>query len=382
MEQLPNIVKPKRSEGVPKETPERNSLEPIARTLSHAFPDATWGSVGAISRADYFAAGMQEQLRILARAVATDAAANAVTAHDVVRALGEADDEKVRAVAAFAVPVLFAAPNDQLKALRVTGAFAGTWPHEASAGIVHQIAFDLGANSVISHALDWITDDNEAVRRLATESLRPRLMMAPHLVDLKADPTPLRMLYEPLLDDPSMYVRNSVANGINDVSKDHPEAVLRWAGEWLSGSPSERTRKLLKRGLRTLVDEGNAEALGLLGYAGPEAFSARWHSDLPEVVHLNEKVRFEIDLANESDAPAAPVVTMRLEFPGRASAVRTSTYQMWRGTLAPSARRAISKTIHFADKSRQPLEPGKVGARVQVSGADALAGEFRFTRGT
>ena len=380
MTQLPTIVEPKRSEGVPKETPERNSLEPIAHTLSRAFPDATWGSLVAISRDAYFATGMQEQLRMLARAVATDAAANGVAAHDVVGALGEADDEKVRAVAAFAVPLLYAAPDDQLNALRVTGAFAGTWPHEASAGIVHQIAFDLGAGAVMPHALDWITDEDEAVRRLATESLRPRLMMAPHLVDLKADPTPLRMLYEPLLGDPSMYVRNSVANGINDVSKDHPEAVLLWAGEWLSGSPSERTRKLLERGLRTLVDEGDPEALSRLGYAGPEAFSASWHADLPEVVHLNEKVRFEIDLANETDAHAQAVVLMRLQFPGRGSAVRTSTYQVWKGTLAPSARRTIGKMIHFADKSRQPLEPGMVAARVQVSGADALVGEFRFTR--
>ncbi len=381
MKQLPNIVEPKRSEGVPKETPERNSLEPIAHTLSHAFPDATWGSLAAISRAAYFAAGMQEQLRMLARAVATDAAANALAAHAVVGALGAADEEKVRAAAAFAVPLLYATPDDQLKALRGTGAFEGTWPHEASAGVVHQIAFDLGASEVIPHALDWITDEDEAVRRLATESLRPRLMMAPHLADLKTDPTPLHALYEPLLDDPSPYVRSSVANGINDVSKDHPGVVLQWAGEWLSGSPSAHTRTLLERGLCTLLDEGNPEALGLLGYAGPEAFSASWHSALPDVVHLNEKVRFEIDLANKSDGPAQAVVMMRLEFPGRGSAVRTSTYRVWRGTLAPSARRTIGKMIHFADKSRQPIQPGRVSASVQVSGAAALAGEFRFTRG-
>jgi 3-methyladenine DNA glycosylase AlkC len=325
---------------------------------------------------------MQEQLRILAHAVATDAAANGIAAHEVVGELGTADDEKVRAVAAFTVPLLYSAPDDQLKALRITGAFAGTWPHEASAGVVHQIAFELGASKVIPHALDWITDDDEAVRRLATESLRPRLMMAPHLADLKTDPTPLRSLYEPLLDDPSLYVRNSVANGINDVSKDHPGMVLRWAGEWLSCSPSAHTRKLLERGLRTLVDEGNPETLGLLGYAGPEAFSTSWHSALPEVVHLNEKVRFEIDLANDSDAPAQAVVLMRLEFPGRGSAVRTSTYQVWKGTLAPSTRRTIGKVIHFADRSRQPIEPGRVSARVQVSGADALTGEFSFTRAT
>ena len=177
MNRHPNIVEPKRGEGVPKETPERNSLEPIVRTLSHAFPEATWDSLVAISRADYFAAGMQEQFRILASAVVADAAASAVASDDVTSALGTADDEKVRAVAAFAVPLMYSEPDEQLKALRLTGAFEGTWPHEASAGIVHQIAFDLGASSVISHALDWITDGDEAVRRLATEALRPRLMM-------------------------------------------------------------------------------------------------------------------------------------------------------------------------------------------------------------
>ena len=49
MERHPNTVEPKRSEGVPKETPERNSLEPLAGSLSHAFPRASWSTLAAVS---------------------------------------------------------------------------------------------------------------------------------------------------------------------------------------------------------------------------------------------------------------------------------------------------------------------------------------------
>ena len=171
-----------------------------------------------------------------------------------------------------------------------------------------------------------------------------------------------------------------MANGINDVSKDHPGVVLLWAAEWLSGSPSDETRKLLERGLRTLIDEGDAEALALLAYAGPGTFGAGWHSALPEVVQVNEKVRFEIDLTNESDAPARAVVIMRLELPGRGSAVRSSTYRVWKGTLPPSTGRTIAKTVHFAN-NRRPIEPGRSMYACRCPEVMRWQGVFRLTRG-
>ncbi len=38
----------------------------------------------------------------------------------------------------------------------------------------------------------------------------------------KKDPTPVLEVLEKLKDDPSLYVRRSVSNSLNDIAKDHP----------------------------------------------------------------------------------------------------------------------------------------------------------------
>jgi 3-methyladenine DNA glycosylase AlkC len=70
------------------------------------------------------------------------------------------------------------------------------------------------------------------VRRLVSEATRPRLPWAAQLRRLMADPTPNIELLEGLVDDPSDYVRRSVGNHLNDISKDHPALAVDLARRW------------------------------------------------------------------------------------------------------------------------------------------------------
>ena len=69
-------------------------------------------------------------------------------------------------------------------------------------------------------------------------------------------------LLDALVDDPSPYVRRSVANHLNDIAKDHPALALDLARRWLSrdGPPGRRATAL-----RTLVKRGDPQALELAG---------------------------------------------------------------------------------------------------------------------
>ena len=75
--------------------------------------------------------------------------------------------------------------------------------------------------------LEWADHPNEHVRRLASEGIRPRLPWAQALPLFKRDPSPIVPILEKLKRDPSLYVRKSVANNLNDIAKDHPELVMR-----------------------------------------------------------------------------------------------------------------------------------------------------------
>jgi len=110
----------------------------------------------------------------------------------------------------------------------------------------------------------WSTHANEHVRRLASEGCRPRLPWAMGLPDFKRDPSPILPILEQLKTDDSEYVRRSVANNLNDISKDHPELALQLAARWLKQFPE--TRQLVKHACRTLLKQGNQKAMKLFGY--------------------------------------------------------------------------------------------------------------------
>lgn len=100
---------------------------------------------------------------------------------------------------------------------------------------------------------DWTADPSPHVRRLVSEGTRPRLPWGMRLNQFIADPTPALVLLESLKNDPSEYVRRSVANHLNDVTKDNPEAALAALRRWNDGSPSPEVAWITRHALRSLV---------------------------------------------------------------------------------------------------------------------------------
>lgn len=113
--------------------------------------------------------------------------------------------------------------------------------------------------------LAWADHPNEHVRRLASEGIRPRLPWAQALPLFKRDPSPIVPILEKLKRDPSLYVRKSVANNLNDIAKDHPELVIRLAAAWIG--EDAKTDWIIRHGCRTLIKQANPQIMALFGYA-------------------------------------------------------------------------------------------------------------------
>ena len=110
----------------------------------------------------------------------------------------------------------------------------------------------------------WSKHDNEHIRRLASEGCRPRLPWAISLPPFKQNPSAILPVLESLKQDPSLYVRRSVANNLNDISKDNPQITLEVASTWWG--QHEDTDWLIRHSLRTLLKQGNRQALQLTGF--------------------------------------------------------------------------------------------------------------------
>lgn len=98
--------------------------------------------------------------------------------------------------------------------------------------------------------------------RLVSEGSRLRLPWGLRLKSFVTDPKPLLPLLEALKDDPSEYVRRSVANSLNDIAKDHPDLVVEIAARWLKRASKERAR-LVRHSCRKLVKAGHKKTLRL-----------------------------------------------------------------------------------------------------------------------
>lgn len=143
----------------------------------------------------------------------------------------------------------------------------------------------------------WSKDNSEHLRRLASEGCRPALPWAQALPKYKKDPTPILPILEELKSDSSLYVRKSVANNLNDISKTNPDLVLKIAKEWYG--KNDDTDWIVKHACRTLLKKGNPDALMLFGYGDTTSMQVNDYSLNKKVINLGEKITFSFTISTE-----------------------------------------------------------------------------------
>ncbi len=151
---------------------------------------------------------------------------------------------------------------------------------------------------VMSWLLQLSKHSHPNVRRFSSEGCRPKLPWGGINYSLVEDPSPILPILENLKSDDSLFVRKSVANNLNDISKDHPDLVLKIARQWKNYST--HTNWIIKHGCRTLLKDGHPEAMLLFDYAASQHFElSGFQINTPKVI-LGKELHFSYHIQNTS----------------------------------------------------------------------------------
>ena len=142
----------------------------------------------------------------------------------------------------------------------------------------------------------WSKNTNEHIRRLACEGCRPRLPWAIALPIFKKNPSKVLEIIELLKNDSSVYVQKSVANNLNDISKDNPITVIEFVEKNLGKSKS--LDWICKHASRGLLKKGDTKILRLFGFKDSSHINIKDFMCDKEVV-LGNSFSFSFSLNSE-----------------------------------------------------------------------------------
>jgi len=228
---------------------------------------------------------------------------------------------------------------------------------------------------MMAQMLAWSKSESGDVRRLASEGCRPALPWAQALLGFKKDPTPILPILEQLKADPDAYVRKSVANNLNDISKTHPELVAKIAKEWHGNNKD--TDWIVKHACRTLLKQSNRDVLAIFGFDDADAVVTENFAIDSRSVSIGDNFNFSFAISAKADTK------MRLEYAidfVKAKGKRSrKIFQISESMLSAGKSKIYTKNHSFADLSTRTHYAGVHSITLIVNGAERGTLDFELT---
>ncbi len=223
----------------------------------------------------------------------------------------------------------------------------------------------------------WATDSNYHVRRLVSESSRPKLPWAPKIHMVHSKPIPLLTT---LHKDKTRYVTRSVANHMNDISKIDASLVLKTLKLWkrLKEQDEKELDYIINHSLRTLIKQGDREAMLFLGYNPKPNVDLTNFKLSPEKAAIGDVLDFSFIL--QSPRKTSCIVDYILTSPKKLRKRGSKVYKIKKLILSPNTPTIFTKR-HKLHKTATTytLLPGKYTLSIQINGKILHEHNFHVT---
>ena len=218
----------------------------------------------------------------------------------------------------------------------------------------------------MEHMISWSSDEDPHVRRLASEGSRARLPWSFKLDEVIKNPKCTKTILENLKADNALYVRKSVANHLNDVSKDNPDYMISLLRAWDQNNPN--TAWIIKHASRTLIKKGNAASLSVFNFEKNVKLKIDNLKVNKTQIKLGQTLEFSFDLLSQKNKTQKLVVDYIIHYRKSSTALSPKVFKLKEILLEPQQKISFSKKQLIKDFSTRKHFKGRHLLEIQVNG--------------
>ena len=229
----------------------------------------------------------------------------------------------------------------------------------------------------LKELLLWTKNSHYHVRRLCSEGTRPKLPWSKKINIPVTAPLPI---LNNLFSDKTRFVTRSVANHINDISKTDPEIAIETIIGWQKCNKQKlmEMQYITRHALRTLVKQGNPNALTLLGFQpNPRVKLSQFR--VAEHVKMNTPLEFSFTLQAKHEANV--IIDYILYFQNKAGKLNSKkVFKLTKVALTRDKPVVISKSHMLRQHmTTRKLYPGNHEIEIQINGKRLAKRSFLLT---
>ncbi|MEI6020109.1 MAG: DNA alkylation repair protein [Bacteroidota bacterium] len=212
----------------------------------------------------------------------------------------------------------------------------------------------------------WSKDKNQHVRRLASEGSRPRLPWSFKLDEVIGNPSLTRNILTNLKSDTELYVRKSVANHLNDISKEHPDYMLDLVSTW--DVNNAQTAWIIKHASRSLIKKGHSGTLSIFNFEKNPKLQIKNLRLTSSKIKLGESLCFDLEIISEKNKSQKLVVDYVIHYRKKLGDLSPKVFKLKEIDLAAGQSMLMSKKQVMKDFTTRKHHAGEHLLEIQVNG--------------
>jgi 3-methyladenine DNA glycosylase AlkC len=220
----------------------------------------------------------------------------------------------------------------------------------------------------------WVKSENVHVRRLASEGSRPRLPWGQRIPRFQKNPEACISLLRDLRLDPEIYVRKSVANHLNDFSKDHPDWLVAELAAWKAEHPERKEIQwIIRHACRSLIKAGHPGALALIGIKAAKVKNAKLALK-PSKLKIGQSLKIEFSAVSERKEEW--LIDYAVHHRKSNGGLKPKVFKWTRIEMKAGERCEIRKNHKIVPITTRKYYPGKHEVEIFVNGKSVAQAPF------